>query len=135
MGATKWVRTNPVDIERISLVVKQEVDKDVFDWLQSLPYGKANASIKEAIRFYIKNSVGNISIVQNNMEEKPVAVINRNQPIEKEVAQSFVAVSPSFSENISFNGDAVSNSASIDNQSNDIDEASLELLQSMNDRF
>jgi hypothetical protein len=48
---SKWVRTgNDTGVEKVTLVIKREADPDIYDWLQTIPYGKTNAYIKAALR-------------------------------------------------------------------------------------
>lgn len=52
----KWVRVkDDQGIEKVSLVVRRDVEPDVYEWLQNIPYGKVNARIKEALRFFIQS--------------------------------------------------------------------------------
>jgi len=51
----KWVRVkDDSGIEKVSIVVRRDTDPEVYEWLQGIPYGKANAYIKAALRAYLK---------------------------------------------------------------------------------
>lgn len=51
----KWVRVkDDSGIEKVSLVVRRDTDPEVYEWLQGIPYGKANAYIKAALKAFIE---------------------------------------------------------------------------------
>lgn len=59
----KWVRVkDDSGVEKVSLVVRRDADPEVYEWLQSIPYGKANAYIKSALRSFIQEGRESVAL-------------------------------------------------------------------------
>jgi hypothetical protein len=144
---SNWKRVGYSDVEKVTLVVKKDSDEDVFDWIQSIPYGKANFEIKNAIRFYLQHS-GNRFLTErlpvspafvsqvkesSHVEEAPIPH-NKMQGIVS-VAISDIYAGRTTEPHTESAGHQDSSENHLDTEVDAMDSASIALLESMNDRF
>lgn len=120
----KWVRVkDDSGIEKVSLVVRRETDPEVYEWLQGIPYGKANAYIKAAIKAFIQEGRDPVAV------PPPTARVTASPPIRPTSPEQHITPPPS--------GPAIAPipDAPEDQLLQNIDADSLAVMMEMNGRF
>lgn len=120
----KWVRVkDDSGIEKVSLVVRRDTDPEVYEWLQGIPYGKANAYIKAALKAFIEEGRVPVAV------PPPAARVTATTPVRPTSPERHITPPPSES------ATAPITDAPRDQLLQDIDADSLAVMMEMDGRF